>query len=67
MDRKPATRVADDAQVGYPPVRLMSPPDMQFHPWIMGLRAANKPQRPPGCPGTAGLIDTGCPPLGQSP
>lgn len=32
--------VAEDAQIGYPPVRLMSPPDMQFHPWTMGLRAA---------------------------
>ncbi len=30
--------VADDAQIGYPPVRLMSAPDMQFHPWLMGLR-----------------------------
>jgi enoyl-CoA hydratase len=32
--------VADDAQIGYPPVRLMSPPDMQFHPWMMGMRQA---------------------------
>ena len=32
--------VADDAQSGYPPVRLMSPPDMQFHPWTMGMRQA---------------------------
>jgi enoyl-CoA hydratase len=32
--------VAEDAQIGYPPVRLMSPPDMQFHPWLMGLRGA---------------------------
>ena len=32
--------VAEDAQIGYPPVRLMSPPDMQFHPWLMGLRDA---------------------------
>lgn len=32
--------VAEDAQIGYPPVRLMSPPDMQFHPWLMGLRQA---------------------------
>jgi len=30
--------VAEDAQVGYPPVRLMSPPDMQWQPWLMGLR-----------------------------
>lgn len=32
--------VADDAQIGYPPVRLMSPPDMQFHPWLVGMRNA---------------------------
>ena len=32
--------VADDSQIGYPPVRLMSPPDMQFHPWLMGMRQA---------------------------
>lgn len=31
---------ADDAQIGYPPVRLMSPPDMQFHPWLVGMRHA---------------------------
>ena len=30
--------VAEDAQIGYPPTRLMSPPDMQFHPWLMGMR-----------------------------
>jgi enoyl-CoA hydratase len=32
--------VAEDAQIGYPPVRSMSPPDMQYHPWLMGLRGA---------------------------
>ncbi len=32
--------VAEDAQIGYPPVRLMSPPDMQFHPWLMNMRDA---------------------------
>jgi enoyl-CoA hydratase len=32
--------VADDAQIGYPVVRSMSPPDMQYHPWLMGLRGA---------------------------
>ena len=32
--------VAEDAQIGYPPVRLMSPPDNQFHPWLMGMRDA---------------------------
>ena len=30
--------VADDAKIGYPPVRLMSPPDMQWQTWMMGLR-----------------------------
>src|SRR6201997_1311283 len=29
---------ADDAQIGYPPVRLMSPPDLQYHPWLGGRR-----------------------------
>ena len=32
--------VADNAQIGYPPVRSMSPPDNQFHPWLCGLRPA---------------------------
>ncbi len=32
--------VADDAQIGYPPVRSMSPPDNQFHAWYCGLRPA---------------------------
>lgn len=32
--------VADDAQLGYPPVRMMSPPDMQFFPWMAGMRNA---------------------------
>ena len=32
--------VADDAEIGYPPVRLMSPPDMQYHPWLVGMRRA---------------------------
>jgi enoyl-CoA hydratase len=31
--------IADDAQVGYPAVRTMSPPDNQFYPWLMGMRA----------------------------
>lgn len=30
--------VADDAAIGYPPVRLMSPPDMQWQTWLLGLR-----------------------------
>ena len=32
--------VAEDAQIGYPPVRMMSPPDNQFHSWLCGLRPA---------------------------
>ncbi len=32
--------VAHDAQIGYPPVRLMSPPDMTWQPWFMGMRRA---------------------------
>ena len=32
--------VSEDAQIGYPPVRLMSPPDNQFHPWLAGMRNA---------------------------
>ena len=32
--------LAEDAQVGYPPVRMMSPPDTQFHPWLCGMRSA---------------------------
>ena len=30
--------VADDAKIGYPVVRAISPPDNQFYPWIVGLR-----------------------------
>ncbi len=32
--------VAADAQIGYPPVRLMSPPDMAWQPWLLGMRRA---------------------------
>ncbi|MHA2280443.1 MAG: enoyl-CoA hydratase-related protein [Promethearchaeota archaeon] len=32
--------VAEDAQIGYPPVRSMMPPDLQYPTYIMGLRAA---------------------------
>ena len=32
--------VADDAKIGYPPVRLMSSPDMAWQPWMMGMRRA---------------------------
>lgn len=30
--------VAEDAKIGYPVVRAISPPDNQFYPWIVGLR-----------------------------
>jgi enoyl-CoA hydratase len=32
--------VAHDAQIGYPPVRSMSSPDMAWHVWLMGMRRA---------------------------
>lgn len=32
--------VADDAQIGYPAVRSISPPDLQYPVWVMGMRAA---------------------------
>jgi enoyl-CoA hydratase len=32
--------VATDAQIGYPPVRLMSSPDMAWQPWLLGMRRA---------------------------
>ena len=32
--------VADDAEIGYPVVRSMSPPDNQFFPWLLGMRDA---------------------------
>ena len=32
--------VAEDAKIGYPAVRTMSPPDNQYHAWIMGMRPA---------------------------
>jgi len=32
--------VAEDAKIGYPVVRLVSPPDMQFFPWLVGMRHA---------------------------
>jgi len=32
--------VAHDAQIGYPPVRSMSTPDMGWHVWLMGMRRA---------------------------
>ncbi len=30
--------VAEDASIGYPVVRNISPPDNQFYPWIVGMR-----------------------------
>jgi enoyl-CoA hydratase len=32
--------VAEDATIGYPAIRTMSTADMQYHPWLMGMRAA---------------------------
>jgi enoyl-CoA hydratase len=32
--------VAHDAQIGYPPVRSMSSPDMAWHVWLLGMRRA---------------------------
>ncbi|HWM65127.1 MAG TPA: enoyl-CoA hydratase-related protein [Steroidobacteraceae bacterium] len=32
--------VADDAKIGYPAVRSISPPDNQFFPWMLGMRRA---------------------------
>jgi enoyl-CoA hydratase len=32
--------VADDARIGYPPVRTMTPPDMAWQPWLLGMRRA---------------------------
>lgn len=32
--------IAEDAKVGYPVVRSISPPDNQFYPWIVGMRRA---------------------------
>ncbi|KAI9034468.1 enoyl-CoA hydratase/isomerase [Hyaloraphidium curvatum] len=34
------TYVATDARIGYPPVRLMSPPDTQYPVWLMGMKNA---------------------------
>ncbi len=32
--------VADTAQIGYPAIRSMASPDMQYQPWMMGMRAS---------------------------
>jgi len=32
--------VAEDAMIGYPVVRSISPPDNQFYPWLVGMRRA---------------------------
>jgi enoyl-CoA hydratase len=29
---------AEDAAIGYPPVRSLSPPDNMFFPWVIGMR-----------------------------
>lgn len=29
-----------DAKLGYPVTKILSPPDMQFHPWLAGMRAS---------------------------
>ncbi len=34
------TIVAEDARIGYPPVRAMSTPDTLYQPWLMGLKKA---------------------------
>ena len=31
---------SEDAEIGYPVVRSMSPPDNQFFPWLLGMRNA---------------------------
>lgn len=30
--------VAADAQIGHPVVRILSPPDFNYHPWLVGFR-----------------------------
>ena len=32
--------VAADAQISHPVVRVLSPPDFNYHPWLMGFRAS---------------------------
>ncbi len=32
--------VADDAEVGHPVVKMLSPPDFNYHPWLVGVRHA---------------------------
>ena len=32
--------VASDAQIGHPVVRVLSPPDFNYHPWLVGFRAS---------------------------
>lgn len=34
--------VAEDARLGYPPVRAMSTPDLVYHPWHMPMRKARE-------------------------
>ncbi len=32
--------VAEDAEVGHPVVKMLSPPDFNYHPWLVGVRHA---------------------------
>jgi enoyl-CoA hydratase len=32
--------IAEDTQISYPVVRVLSPPDFQYHVWLVGMRAA---------------------------
>ncbi len=32
--------VADNAEIGHPVVRVLSPPDFNYHPWLVGFRNA---------------------------
>lgn len=32
--------VADDAEIGHPVVKMLSPPDFNYHPWLVGVRHA---------------------------
>ena len=32
--------VADDAEIGHPVVKVLSPPDFNYHPWLVGVRHA---------------------------
>ncbi|CAA0125759.1 Putative enoyl-CoA hydratase EchA13 [BD1-7 clade bacterium] len=32
--------LGENTKIGYPVTRVLSPPDMQFHPWLVGMRKA---------------------------